>query len=31
MLNETQARTMLEMQTRMNEKVNPEWIKAAYP
>jgi dimeric dUTPase (all-alpha-NTP-PPase superfamily) len=31
MLNETQARTMLDMQTRMNEKVNLEWIKAAYP
>ena len=31
MLNEAQARTMLEMQARMNEKVNPEWVKAAYP
>ena len=31
MLNEAQARTMLEMQVRMNEKVNPEWVKAAYP
>jgi dimeric dUTPase (all-alpha-NTP-PPase superfamily) len=31
MLKEAQARTMLDMQARMNEKVNPEWVKAAYP
>ena len=31
MLKEAQAHSMLEMQARMNEKVNPEWVKAAYP
>lgn len=31
MLNRLQAETMLTLQAQMNAKVNPEWIKAAYP
>ena len=31
MLTEAQATTMLTLQAQMNAKVNPDWIKAAYP
>lgn len=31
MLKETQAAIMLELQARMNAKVNPHWVEAAYP
>jgi hypothetical protein len=31
MLTQLQAETMLTLQAQMNAKVNPEWIKAAYP
>ncbi len=31
MLTEAQATTMLNLQAQMNAKVNPDWIKAAYP
>lgn len=31
MLKETQARIMLELQAKMNAKVNPRWVEAAYP
>ncbi len=31
MLSESQARTMLSMQARMNSKVDPDWVSAAYP
>jgi hypothetical protein len=31
MLTPLQARTMLTLQARMNAKINPEWVAAAYP
>ena len=31
MLKDTQARIMLELQAKMNAKVNPRWVEAAYP
>ena len=31
MLTEAQATTMLTLQAQMNAKVNPDWVKAAYP
>jgi len=31
MLKQTQARIMLELQAKMNAKVNPQWVQAAYP
>ena len=31
MLSESQARTMLSMQAKMNSKVDPDWVNAAYP
>jgi NTP pyrophosphatase (non-canonical NTP hydrolase) len=31
MLTETQARAMLTLQSRMNARVNPKWVEAAYP
>lgn len=31
MLTESQARTMLTLQSRMNARVNPQWVEAAYP
>jgi len=31
MLSQAQAITMLNLQAQMNAKVNPEWVKAAYP
>jgi len=31
MLTEAQARTMLTLQSRMNARVNPQWVEAAYP
>jgi dimeric dUTPase (all-alpha-NTP-PPase superfamily) len=31
MLNRAQAQNMLTLQSAMNAKVNPEWLKAAYP
>lgn len=31
MLHKTQASTMLELQASMNRRVDPDWVKAAYP
>ncbi len=31
MVKENQAKIMLSLQARMNEKVNPQWVEAAYP
>ena len=31
MLKETQVKIMIELQAKMNAKVNPQWVEAAYP
>lgn len=31
MLNENQARSMLEMQATMNRHIDPRWVEAAHP